>query len=200
MGKNSRISKNFSTEIDKVLNGTYKKHNQVKAKDYTPLILVRCGVKNLPMLITAKHILSTILTEEEAKMKKNYEKNINYHGLGKNLLIKVIANLDNPLSVYRKNNNNYIIITKEKDKYGNYIIVPIEINSKGTYNNIYINENQIKSVYGKRNLIKYLKNKNFEKIHTKKGTALNERVRYPNIGNSVKKNISQKNREVKLKN
>lgn len=73
MSKNSRISKNFSTEIDKVLNGTYKKHNQVKAKDYTPLILVRCGVKNLPMLITAKHILSTILTEE-AKMKKRHYK------------------------------------------------------------------------------------------------------------------------------
>ena len=187
----NNISDNFSNEIDEVLNGTYNSSNQVKARDYTPKILVDNGVKDLPMLITVNHIKSTILTKKEAQMKKLYRKNINYHGLGKNVLIKVINNMDYPLGIYKKGDNNYIIITKVKNKYGDNIIVPVKIDGKGIYNNVYIDENQITSVYGKMNLENYIKNNNFEKIHIKKGTTLNERVQYPNISSSAETNISR---------
>ena len=74
---NYHISRNFSNEIDEVLTGKYKSNNQVKARDFTPEILVNNGVKDLPMLITAKHVKSTILTELEAKNSNMYEKNVN---------------------------------------------------------------------------------------------------------------------------
>src|SRR5699024_8333698 len=83
---------------------------------------------------------------------------------------------------------------------GRNVVVPIKIDGKGTYNDVYIDENQIKSAYGRNNLEKYLKNNNFEKIYTKKGTTLNERVRYPNIGNSITDTISQSNKNVKSDN
>lgn len=156
----NNISDNFSNEIDQVINGTYSSSNQVKARDYTPKILVDNGVKDLPMLITVNYIKSTILTKKEAQMKKLYRKNINYHGLGKNLLIKVINNMDYPLGIYKKGDNNYIIITGVKNKDGDNIIVSVKIDAKGIYNNVYIDENQITSVYMKKNLENYIKNNN----------------------------------------
>lgn len=182
-------SSNFSYEIDCVLNGKYNSNNQVKARDYTPKILVDNGVKDLPMLMTAKHIKSTILTEEEAKSKKNFIKNVNYYGLGKELLIEAINSMDWPLEIYKKSSNNYIIITEIKNKRGDNIIIPIKVNGKGIYNDVYIEENQITSVYGKRNLDNYIKNNKFKLIY-KKGTTLNERVQYSNISSSTGKNIS----------
>lgn len=46
------ISDKFSEEIDKALRGELNETEQVKARDYTPKILVEKGVKDLPMLIT----------------------------------------------------------------------------------------------------------------------------------------------------
>ena len=80
----NNVSCNFSYEIDLVLNGTYNSGNQVKVKDYTPKILVDNGVRDLPMLMTAKHIRSTILTKEESMKGNIYIKNVNYHCLEKN--------------------------------------------------------------------------------------------------------------------
>lgn len=179
------VSDTFSDEIDMVLNGELKENNQVKARDFTPEYLVEQGVKDLPMLITQNHVKSIIYTEAEAQeLGLPTGKNINYHGLGKDALIEAIDNMDNPSEVYKKDDNNFIIVSELTDKQGNTIIVPVRIDGKGTYNDVYIDENHITSVYGKKNLQNYLANNNFEKVDTKKGTALNEGVQYSNISNS----------------
>lgn len=188
--KKCNISSNFSQEIDLVLNGTYNSSNQVKAKDYTPKILVDNGVNDLPMLMTAKHIKSTILTKEEAIKKGIINKKIHYHGLGKEILLEVIDRLDNPLEIYKQSDNNYLIITEMVDDDNKQIIVPLEINGKGTYNDVFIEENQIKTVYGHKNLDGYLKYNDFEKIYKKNGTTLNEGVKSHDISNSTDENIS----------
>lgn len=192
------VSENFSNEIDQVLNGTYKSNNQVKARDYTPQILVENGVSDLPMLITSKHIKSTIYSFDEAQRLGLPTDNVNYHALGKDRLLNVIDSLDNPLEIYKTSKDNYLVITEILDDSGRNIVVPIKIDGKGTYNDVYIDENQIKSAYGRNNLERYIKNNNFEKIYTKKGSTLNERVQYPNIGNSTGNNITQSNDNVKL--
>ena len=192
------VSENFSNEIDQVLNGTYKSNNQVKARDYTPQILVENGVSDLPMLITAKHIKSTIYSFDEAQKLGLPTDNVNYHALGKERLLNVIDSLDDPLEIYKTSKDNYLVITEILDDNGRNIVVPIKIDGKGTYNDVYIDENQIKSAYGRNNLERYIKNNNFEKIYTKKGTTLNEGVQYPNIGNSIDNNITNSQENVKL--
>lgn len=192
------VSENLSNEIDQVLNGTYKSNNQVKARDYTPQILVENGVSDLPMLITAKHIKSTIYSFDEAQKLGLPTDNVNYHALGKERLLNVIDSLDDPLEIYKTSKDNYLVITEILDDNGRNIVVPIKIDGKGTYNDVYIDENQIKSAYGRNNLERYIKNNNFEKIYTKKGTTLNERVQYPNIGNSIDNNITNSKENVKL--
>ncbi len=179
------ISENFSNEIDKALNNELINNTQVKARDYTPSILVNNGVKNLPMLITQKHIKSIVYTLQEAQNLGLPTKNTNYHGLGKDLLIKAIDNLDSPQAIYKTGDNNYLVVTEFKDSNGKEIVVPIQINGKGNYNNVFIDENQIKSVYGRRNLSNYLKNNNFDEIYTKnKESDFNEGIQYSNVADS----------------
>lgn len=186
------VSSTFAEEIDKTLNNTMGKGSQVKARDFTPDYLVNNGAKDLPMLITQNHVKSVVYTEAEAKkLGLPVAKSINYHGLGKELLVKAIDNMDTPSAVYKKDANNFIIITELTDNIGNTIIVPVRINGKGAYNNVYIDENHITSVYGKKNLQNYLDNNNFTEIDIKKGTALNEGVQYSNISSSFDNSISQ---------
>lgn len=161
-------SKVLETDIEKVLSNIYPKNQQVKVRDTTPEVLLNNNVKNLPMLITQRHIKSIIYSLKEAKKLKLPTKNINYHGLGKELFLKVINNLDNPKAVYKKDDNNYIIVSQYKDSSNREIIIPMQSNGKGLYNNKYIEENQIKSVYGRNNLQNYLIINNFEQIYKKK--------------------------------
>lgn len=161
-------SKELEANIEKVLNNIYPKNQQVKVRDTTPEVLLNNNVKNLPMLITQRHIKSIIYSLKEAKKLKLPTKNINFHGLGKELFLKAINNLDNPKAIYKKDNNNYIIITEFMDIFNREIIIPVQSNGKGLYNNKYIEENQIKSVYGRNNLQNYLIMNNFEQIYKKK--------------------------------
>ena len=109
----------------------------------------------------------------------------NYHALGKELYIKVIDSLDNPRVIFKnKNAKEYLILTVVKDSNNNNIIVPIEIETSTIANNVKIDINRIKTVYGYSNvrdmdLNKYIKenikNETFEKIYEQKkerGTGL----------------------------
>ena len=166
--KNNNISKNFSDEIDKVLKNKLPSNTQVKARDYTPKILVENGVEDLPMLITQKHIKSIIYTNEQAKsLNLPIGKKEHYHGLGKDILIKVINSLDKPLEIYKQSDKRYLIITEIIDNKNNKIVVPIQINAKGIYNNVFIKENQITTVYGHEYLKEYLNYNNYERIYIK---------------------------------
>ena len=192
------VSQNFSNEIDKALKNQLQSNTQIKARDYTPKILVNNGVENFPMLITQKHVKSIVYTLQEAENLGLPTKNINYHGLGKDLLIKAIDNLDNPQAIYKTNENNYLVLTEFKDNNGREIVVPIQINGKGRYNNVFIDENQIKSVYGRNNLTNYLNRNNFELIYQKnKELDFNEGIQYSNVANSFSNNsIAPSNEDV----
>lgn len=159
--------------------------SQIKARDYTPKILVENGVNDLPMLITQNHVKSIVYAKNEAMKLGIGKKNTNYHGLGKELLIKAIDGMDDPAAIYKKGANDYLIITRIKDASGNDIIVPVRIDGKGVYNNIYIDEKQIKSVYGKKNLNDYIEKNSFEKIYEKERNTLNPEVQYPDISGSL---------------
>lgn len=196
--ENYHTSENFSSEIDKALNNQLQSNTQVKARDYTPQILVDNGVNNLPMLITQKHIKSTIYTLQEAENLGLPTKNVNYHGLGKDLLIKAIDNLDSPQAIYKTSENNYLVVTEFKDNNGKEIVIPIQINGNGRYNNVFIDENQIKSVYGRNNLDNYINKNNFEQIYKKNEELdFNERIQYSNVANSsIKDSIAPQTKDV----
>lgn len=162
------ISENLSDDIDKILNkGTIRE--KIKVRETTPEILHKYGVKNLPMTMTSSHILENILTEREAKNKGfKVNKKTHYHELGKKVFIDAIKQLDNPSAIYRWKDNNisnnygsndYIVltelITNENGKEGRIIVLLFLKEINDVYN--------IKSIYGKKEIFKYLNN------YTKKG-------------------------------
>lgn len=172
--KKYNISKNAFIDIVNLLNNNYDTSQDIKLRDTTPDILVKCGIKNYPMLMNSSHILDNILTEDEAKELGIYKKSINYHGLGVKKFLETIDQMDNPIAIYRWN------YTKNK-KYGlkdyvvltniNNNIIPIYIETTGNYNNVEINTNKIKTIYSSNNIITKLeqnvKNGYMKKIYIK---------------------------------
>ena len=124
------------------------------------------GVRNLPMTMIASHIRENVFTESEAK-EKGLKVNayINYHGLGKELFLKVIAGLDDVTEAYRgtpkaadidRRESYFLLISQYTDKNGNIINVPVYINKKGLYNRAYIDTNKIATVFGRDELRDYI--------------------------------------------
>lgn len=177
--KENKKNLNLSKRIDNVLKNINER-NPVRLRDYTPQVLVENGVKDLPMYENPSHIRKNILTKEEAQ-KLGLATSIrnHYHGLGKELYIKIINSLDNPRVIFKnKNNKDYLILTTVKDNNNSNIIVPIEIETITKINIFNIDINRIKTVYGydrkDPDLNKYIKNNiklgRFTKIYEQKRT------------------------------
>ena len=177
--KENKKSLNLSKRIDNVIKNINER-NPVRLRDYTPQVLVENGVKDLPMYENPSHIRKNILTKEEAQ-KLGLATSIrnHYHGLGKELYIKIINSLDSPRVIFKnKNNKDYLILTTVKDNNNSNIIVPIEIETITKINIFNIDINRIKTVYGydrqDPDLNKYIKNNiklgRFTKIYEQKRT------------------------------
>ena len=168
---------NLSKDIDDVLSDI-KVRTPVKLRDYTPKMLVDNGIKDLPMYENPSHIRKNILTDAEAKkLGLAIKQKDHYHGLGKKVYMDVIDSLDNPRVIFKnKTNKDYLILTTLKDNNNNNIIVPLEIETSTFVNNVNIDTNRIKSIYGFNNVyyslneyIKHNINQNiFEKIYEQK--------------------------------
>lgn len=177
--KENKKNLNLSKRIDNVLKNINER-NPVRLRDYTPQILVENGVKDLPMYENPSHIRKNILTKKEAQ-KLGLATSIrnHYHGLGKELYIKIINSLDSPRVIFKnKNNKDYLILTTVKDNNNSNIIVPVEIETITKINIFNIDINRIKTVYGydrkDPDLNKYIKNNiklgRFTKIYEQKRT------------------------------
>ena len=78
--------------------------------------------------------------------------------------------------------------------------MPVQIDGKGMYYDVYIDENHILSAYGKKNLGDYLTRNGFELIYKKGDTALNKGVQYSNIGDITDNSITQETENVNREN
>lgn len=159
--KEEQLSPNLSRDIDLVLAGKYNKNDDVKIRENTPEILIKNGVKDLPMLMNQSHLRTNIISSNKAKKLGIYTEHTNYHNIGKELFVKAIINMDKPIAIIKSisktgKDKTYIIITEVQNKRGEQIIIPIYINTKGNYNNISIETNKIKTVYGKRNIKEFV--------------------------------------------
>ena len=157
--KKSMYMKYLSKQIDLVLTNKLPTNNQIMIREDTPKILVENGIKNLPMLITQRHIRTAIFNLEQARtLNLPLDNKTHYHGLGKELFLRGIKDLENPIAIYKNisranANDNFVIITNIKDNENN---------------NIMIKENQIKSIYGKKNINEYVKLSKLELVYKKR--------------------------------
>ena len=171
----------------------------------SPSIIVnQKGARNLPMLMKASHIRENVFTESEAKKRGlKTGDTINYHGLGKDLFLKIIDGLDNVTLAYRgtknaenpaRRENYFLLISQYKDSQGNTINVPVYINEKGQYNRVFLDTNKIATVFGRNNFNEYI-NKEIQKgnlVRIKNRDVQVSELTSP-INASYNKNASDKN-------
>lgn len=130
------------------------------------IIVSQKGVKNLPMLMKASHIRENVLTEKEAKEKGlKVDNHTHYHGLGKDLFVKIIDGLEYVKLAYRgtknasdpsRRENYFLLVSQFKDEKGNTVNVPVYINEKGQYNRVFIDTNKVATVFGRDDFFDYI--------------------------------------------
>lgn len=155
-----------AADVEKALKDKNYRDDVYLTESSPAVIANQKGVRNLPMLMKASHIRENVFTEAEARQRGlKVDKNINYHGLGKNLFLKIIDGLDDVQYAYRgtknadnpsRRENYFLLISQYKDGDGNTINIPVYINEKGSYNRVFIDTNKIATVYGKENFSDYI--------------------------------------------
>ncbi len=162
------LAENAEIDVDKVLNNKNYTEDIYLTKNSPSIIASQDGVRNLPMLMKASHIRENIFTEQEAKeMGLKVDKYTNYHGLGKDLFLKILDGLDDVSLAYRgtknaenssRRENYFLLISQYKDANQNTINVPVFIDEKGQYNRVFIDTNKIATVFGRDNFNNYIRN------------------------------------------
>ena len=127
------VREKLSTDIDAIISGKYNQNDDVMIRKNTPTILVEHGIKNLPMLMNQNHIKSNILSKTKAKKLGIFNKDNNYHNIGKQAFLKSI-------------------VTEVQNEKGEYVIIPVYLETRGNYNNVSIETNKIKTIYGKKDI------------------------------------------------
>ncbi len=151
----------FSEQVDSVIDRTFPKETSHVYLGDTPDVLIELGIKKRPMLITANHLYNMAVSEEDAKIAKQYNKRSHYHNLGADMVKQLPEAISKPVAICKSNNNNtdsdIVIVTSLIDKNNNPVICAVKIEGKGNYNNIEIRTNLLKSAYGKDNFNNYIK-------------------------------------------
>ena len=124
----------------------------------TPQVLQDLGLRNLPMLMTSKHVYKAIRTEQEAKNEGRFVQRDkgHYHELGKQKFLDVVNALENPELIYKADNDpndlRIIVVVDLKDDKNHQIMVAIQPEGNGNYNKISVDSNVALSMYGRQNL------------------------------------------------
>lgn len=124
----------------------------------TPQVLQDLGLRNLPMLMTSKHVYKAIRTEQEAKNEGRFVQRDkgHYHDLGKQKFLDVVNALENPEFIYKAdsdpNDLRIIAVVGLKDDKNRQIMVAIQPEGNGNYNKVSVDSNVALSMYGRKNL------------------------------------------------
>ena len=188
-------------DVERVLSDTKYREDVYLTESSPSIIASQKGVHNLPMLMKASHIRENIFTEQDAmKLGLKVDEHTHYHGLGKDLFLKIIDGLDDVELAYRgtkqandpsRRENYFLLISQYKDEKGDIINVPVYIDEKGQYNRVFIDTNKIATVFGRSNFNEYinreLRNGNLVRVKNK-STQASERTAL--IAGSYSKNAS----------
>ena len=192
------------TDISKLLSGKNFRED-IKLTEHSPSILrSQKGARDLPLVMKPGHLRENILTKQEAKkMSLKVDAHTHYHGLGKDLFIKVIDDLDSVTEAYRgtryaekseRRENYFLLVSQHQDKDGNVINVPIYINEQGQYNRVVFDANKLGTVFGRKQFREYIRDEirkgNLVKI---KNRSIDVSEREAEIANGYNKNASKDN-------
>lgn len=138
----------FSEQVDKVLNGTANRYNDLKVCD-TPQILLDVGCEQLPMLYTQQHLRKAI-------QPKNLTEHT--HGLDIDQIKNLPSDIANPVMILdsTSRNDSILLVLSQIDKENCPLLVSVKPNGNGKYNLEVVDSNFITSVYGRENFASFI--------------------------------------------
>nr|WP_314637652.1 hypothetical protein [uncultured Oribacterium sp.] len=198
---NNQNVKTLSDRIDDVLTNQNFTESHVYLGDTPQILQNKLGFRDLPILMTSKHVYSDIKTEREAKNENRYDGNFHYHGLGKNSFVNAIKALKNPDFILKSTNdpNNLRVaigVSWIENKKRNNAIIAIQPEGSGYYQKIEVESNIGLSAYEKNNLSNFFNTalKNSRVLYIKGlGKNNNGTVRIPGVQFSNNPNSSAVN-------
>lgn len=138
----------FAKQVDAVLddNSSFEESHLVLGK--TPDVLLNVGMPDLPIYMTAKHVY-TIANSSG----KYAGKNVNYHGLGADLVKQLPEAIANPLLIAESNtrSDSVVLLTKLVDKQNRPVIAAVKFDGKAFDKGIEVEANILSSAYGRNN-------------------------------------------------
>ena len=146
----------------------------------TPPIYQELGFERLPVMITAKH-LQNVMAESGKSA------NINYHDLSSDMIKQIPEAIKHPLIIMQSQNKenaeDIIAAIRLKDKNGKQIIIPFSPSKEGRFNNVKININLAKTIYGRTGfndfIIRAIKEHRILYINRKSQVLSNLGIQFP---------------------
>lgn len=161
----SRTQQQFKQTVkDIVQNKNNDTNNAILVSEYSPDWMIKSGYNDKPLLITKKHI--------ESAMGLGDSKHL--HNVSENVVSELPSLIKDPIAVLNYRNDSLLAILKATDKNGKIIVAAIKPDGTGTYNNVEIDSNFIKSLYGRNSIINF-----FDKVID------DGNIVYSSVGNSV---------------
>ncbi|MCQ2795229.1 MAG: hypothetical protein MJ214_03390 [Bacilli bacterium] len=143
----------FKKQVEYVLSKKRLKNRSdlLLVRKDTPKILRLIGIPNLPILITQQHIIS--ISQSTGKYK-----NVNYHGLGKELLYQLPKLLEKPVLVAKSftKGDSIVLLTNKEDDSHNSIIIILKMCGYGSLQQNILTANIVTSMYGKNNICSFV--------------------------------------------
>ena len=132
-------------EINDVLNDNSYRYDSVMISANTPKILQKLGLKNLPILLSARHIRNCLHAKES---------NPHWHGLSKQNIIDLKEELKEPTIVMDSftDAKSVVVVTNIIDKEKFPVVAVLKADGAGRYKLKTISSNYMTSVYGKDNI------------------------------------------------
>jgi len=169
----------------------------------TAPIYQELGFERLPVMITARHLHNIMQPEKEGSAP-------NYHGLTPEMVKQIPDALKKPLLIMQSQRSDskedIIAVVSLKDTEGRPIIVPLSPNKKGRFNDVRIDINLAKSIYGRNNFTQFVENACKENrvlyINDKSRALADLKIQYLNVQDSqlLYENIAAYHNAVKQKN
>lgn len=143
--KNSAQDKLFVESLARFLNGEEIVNRPIVVGD-TPNALVIAGAKDSLDLVISPRTIIKCMSEPEEKY--------HGHGLSREIMQQLPAELRNPLMVFKGSKEDSLVaITSLKDAENREIMIAVDLNSSNRHYEV----NKVSSVYGRNNMQNYIK-------------------------------------------
>lgn len=125
------VADTLGSDLDKVLSGTYRsRNNEIYIGETSNFLTDTIGADALTVTMPPNKAYSAMVTAEQAKADGRYDPNTNYHGLGRDGLLRALEASENPVAAFAavpsekgKRANSIVLVTNEIGPDGNIVVV-----------------------------------------------------------------------------